>query len=177
MLVFAPRTKQQANRRPALIDEAMPLPSFLLLRSKSYLEQLYSCRHPSVREIARLADVSHSVVLGALDRLGIPQDGNGHKHPGQLSFGYDYLDYLLAKNRAEQEVIRMIRQFHISGLSLRKIAGELNQRLIPTKNSGIWQANTARAILARTQGGPCFRQSVPRSQRHDGLKHFVDRRL
>ena len=40
--VFAPRTKQQANGRPALIEEAMPLPSFLLLRSKSYLEQLYS---------------------------------------------------------------------------------------------------------------------------------------
>jgi len=54
------------------------------------------------------------------------------------------------KNKTEQEVIRMIRQFRASGLSLWKIAGELNRRLIPTKNRGIWQANTVRKILART---------------------------
>jgi hypothetical protein len=54
------------------------------------------------------------------------------------------------KNKTQQEVIRMIRQFRASGLSLWKIAGELNRPLIPTKNSGIWQANTVRNILART---------------------------
>jgi len=54
------------------------------------------------------------------------------------------------KNKTEQEVIRMIRQFRSSGLSLWKIAGELNKRLIPTKNNGIWQANTVRKILSRT---------------------------
>ena len=43
----------------------------------------------------------------------------------------------------------MIRQYRVGGLSLRGGAGELNQRLIPTKNNGIWQANTVRNILAR----------------------------
>lgn len=59
------------------------------------------------------------------------------------------LNYKLVKNKAEQVVIRMIRQYRVGGLSLRQIAGKLNQRLTPTKNNGVWQANTVREILAR----------------------------
>jgi hypothetical protein len=150
LLVAARGSKQQANKRPALIAGNIRLPSLVQLRSRSYLERLYLNQHLSIREIARLTDVSHSVVLGAINRFGIPQNGNGHKHPGQIPFGYDYTDYRLEKNKNEQEVIRMIRQFRASGLSLWKIAGELNRRLVPTKNRGIWQANTVRKILART---------------------------
>ena len=114
------------------------------------MKRLYSDRHLSIKEIARLADVSHSAVGETLKRFGIPRNGNGRKHPGQIPFGYDYVDYRLVKNKGEQEVIRMIRQFRTSGLSLWKIADELNRRLIPTKNNGIWQANTVRKILARS---------------------------
>jgi hypothetical protein len=126
------------------------LPPLVQLRSKSYLERLYLNQHLSIREIARLTEVSHSVVLEAINRFGIPQNGNEHKHPGQIPFGYDYTDFHLVKNKTEQEAIRMIRQLRASGLSLWKIAGELNRRLVPTKNSGIWQANTVRKILTRT---------------------------
>jgi hypothetical protein len=150
VFVSARGSKQQANNRPALIAGNIQLPSLVQLRSKSYIEQLYLNQHLSIREIAHRTDVSHSVVLEAMKRFGIPQNGNGHKHPGQIPFGYEYTDYHLVKNKSEQEVIRMIRQFRASGLSLWKIAGELNRRLIPTKNSGIWQANTVRKILART---------------------------
>jgi hypothetical protein len=80
------------------------------------------------------------MVLEALDRFGIPLNGNGHKRTGHLSFGFDYLNHQLVKNSAEQAAIRMMRQYR---------AGGLNLRLIPTKNSGIWQANTVRDILAR----------------------------
>ena len=145
----APRSKQHANKRAALIEDTIPLPPLLQLRSKSYPESLYTGRHLSVREIANLTDLSHSVVLAAMDRFSIPQNGNGHKRPGQIPFGFDYSDYQLVKNRAEQEIIRMIRQYRASGLSLRQIAGQLNQHLIPTKKGGIWQANTVRKILAR----------------------------
>ena len=148
VFVFAPRNKQHANSRPALIVRASTSPA--AAQQVSYLERLYSDRHLSIKEIARLADVSHSAVGEALKRLCIPRNGNGRKHPGQIPFGYDYVDYRLVKNKSEQEVIRMIRQFRVSGLSLGKIAGELNRRLIPTKNNGIWQANTVRKILARS---------------------------
>jgi hypothetical protein len=120
------------------------------LRSKSYLEQLYAGRHLSGRQIAGLNDVSRSVVLAALGRFGIPQSGNGRTHPGQLPFGYDYSNHSLVKNKTEQGVIRLIRQYRGGGSSLRQIAGQLNQRLVPTKNNSVWQANAVRMILART---------------------------
>jgi hypothetical protein len=92
MFVPSPLNKQQANWQPAppaLIKGTLPLPGLSLLRSKSYLEQLYSRRHLSPHEIARLNDASLSGVLEALDRFGIPQNGNGRTHPGQLRFGFD----------------------------------------------------------------------------------------
>jgi predicted DNA-binding protein YlxM (UPF0122 family) len=134
---------------PALIEDTIPLPSLLLLRSRSYLDGLYSKQHLSVREIARLTEESRSVVLEALDRFGIPRNGNGHKRTGHVPFGFDYLNHRLVKNSAEQAVIRMMRQHRADGLSLREIAGNLNQRLVPTKQNGVWQASTVREILAR----------------------------
>ena len=136
MFVSALRSKQHANKRAALIEDTIPLPSLLQLRSKSYLEQLYTGRYLSVREIANLTDLSYSVVLATMDRFGIPQNGNGHKRPGQTPFGFEYIDYQLKKSKAEQEVIRMIRQYRAGGLSLRQIAGRLNQHLVPAKNAG-----------------------------------------
>jgi len=39
----------------------------------------------------------------------------------------------------------------LSGVeSLHGIARELDRRLVPTKNAGLWQANTVRLILRRT---------------------------
>jgi hypothetical protein len=86
---------------------------------------------------------------GVLKRCGIPKDGRNRTHPGQLPFGYDYQDYRLVKNQAEQGVIRLMQQGRAGGLSLRQIAGQLNARLVPSKDGGAWQANTVRLILAR----------------------------
>jgi hypothetical protein len=95
--------------------------------------------------------VSRSTALAALKRCGIPKNGHNRTHPGQLPFGYDYKGYRLVENKAEQGVIRLIRQGWAGGLSLRQIAGQLNQCLVPTKSNGSWQANTVRLILARAR--------------------------
>jgi hypothetical protein len=129
-----------------LIEGTIPLPGPTLLRSKSYLAQLYIGGHLSARQIARLTKVSRSTALGALGRFGILQKGKGRTHPGQLPFGYDYR---LMQNQAEHGVIRLIQQSRAGGLSLRQIAGQLNERLVPAKSNGVWQANTVRGILAR----------------------------
>ena len=107
-LFVAPRSKRHANKQAALIEDTILLPPLLQLRSKSYLEKLYAGKHLSVREIASLTDLNHSVVFAAMDRFGIPQNGNSHKRPGQIPFGFEYADYQLVKNEAEQEVIRMM---------------------------------------------------------------------
>jgi predicted DNA-binding protein YlxM (UPF0122 family) len=150
--VPSPPAQPEANARgtiPALIEGIIPLPSLLSLRSKGALEGLYTRKHLSAREISRLVGSSRSAVLDALDRFDIPQNRNGHKRIGPLPFGLDYLNHQLVKNGAEQDAIRMMRQYRAGGLSLREIAGNLNLKLIPTKQNGVWQANTVRGILAR----------------------------
>jgi hypothetical protein len=134
---------------PALIEGTILLPGLTQLRSKSYLAQLYAGRHLSARQIARLTKTNRSVVLAALSRCGIPKNGRNRTHPGQLPFGYDYKNYHLVKDQAEQGVIHLMRQARAGGLSLRKIVGLLNERLVPSKDGGSWQANTVRLILAR----------------------------
>jgi hypothetical protein len=76
------------------------LPSLLRLRSKSALEGLYRSEHLSVREIARLIEASHAGVNVALDRFGIPRNGNGYTRTGHVPFGFDYLNHQLVKNGA-----------------------------------------------------------------------------
>jgi hypothetical protein len=78
--------------------------------------------------------------------LGIPQGEKANKRMGQIPFGFEYKDFKLVKSKEEQEIIRMIRQYRVNGLSLRKIAEKLNQKLVPTKNCGVWQANTVRLL-------------------------------
>jgi hypothetical protein len=58
--VPSPPSQQKANARaaPALIEDTLPLPALLFLRSRSYLDGLYSRQHLSAREIERLLGVS-----------------------------------------------------------------------------------------------------------------------
>jgi hypothetical protein len=84
-----------------------------------------------------------------LDRFGIPPHVDGHQRVGPLPFGFDYQDHRLVANSAEQAAICMVREQRTSGLTLREIAGKLNSMLMPTKQGGVWQANTVRKILAR----------------------------
>jgi IS30 family transposase len=112
---------------------------------------LYIKRDLPIREIARQMNVSHSTVIECLRRLGIHDKGLKRKviTQGQIPFGFDCRNGKLEKNKEQQEVIRIIKQMRSSGLSLRGIARELNKRLVPTKNNGIWQAATVSKILSR----------------------------
>ena len=98
--------------------------------------------------------MSHSTVLAHLQRndIAIRKKDLPRKRKGQVPFGWEYLNYNLVKSPEEQRVIGMMRQYASVGKSFRGIARELNEKLIPTKNSGIWQANTVRKILERTGG-------------------------
>jgi len=114
------------------------------------------CNLP-IREIARQLNVNHTTIITCLKRLGLHDKrkslNTGVRIRGQTPFGYDYKNGKLEQNREEQEVIRIIKQLRSSGLSLRGIARELNKRLVPTKNNGIWQAATVSNILSRIGAG------------------------
>ena len=152
MFVVAAASGQKANRRvPALIEDRLPLPGRFLLSDPARLASLHEQAGLTARQIASRLDVSHSAVLAALGKLGIACEGprNGHAVKGQVPFGWDLHDARLVKNGAEHQVIRLIRRLKGSGGSLNGIARELNRRLVPTKNAGLWQANTVGKILRR----------------------------
>ena len=114
----SPPGQQKANARatvPALMEDTIPLPAPLRLRSQSCLEGLYSKKHLSIREIARRADVSRAGVLEALDRFGIPRNRDGRRRTGHLPFGFGYISHKLVKNGAEQAVLRLMRQYRAGG--------------------------------------------------------------
>jgi hypothetical protein len=107
-------------------------------------------RKLSSREIGRELDISHQAVLSAIEKLGLNgSNRSAQLRPGQIPFGWDYVDYQMKKNKEEQDVIRIIKQLKSSGFSLRGISTELNKQLVPTKNNGIWHANTVKKILER----------------------------
>jgi DNA invertase Pin-like site-specific DNA recombinase len=130
---------------------------------KSELRRLYSVEGLSAREIARRAEVSHATVLKYFGRYGIEVQERDFpsQRKGQIPFGWTFRDAGLVKDPIEQEIIRMMRQYTSTGESFRGIARELNRKLVPTKNNGIWQANTVRKILKRVEGG----------KRYDGDSH------
>ncbi len=140
-----------ANGRIALIQDNIDLPERFRVLQVDELRRLYCNSGLSVREIARKAGVSHSTVLAHLRRhgIGVRKDDLPRKRKGQVPFGWEYRSYSLVRNPDEQQIIRMMRQYAAVGKSFRGIARELNGKLIPTKNSGVWQANTVRKILDR----------------------------
>ncbi len=148
-----PSGEQYTNIKVYRVKDKIPLPSKLLLKNKSHLYRLYVKNRLSKREIARVLNVNHSSVIERLREFGIyrPEENPSkrNKIKRQIPYGYDYKNNKLVKNPQEQEVIREIKQMRATGLSLREIANELNKKLIPTKNNGIWQANTIRKILQR----------------------------
>ena len=114
------------------------------MQSKQHLKTLVK-QHLSSREIGRELQISHQAVLSAIEKCGLNgSNGTDRQKPGQIPFGWDYIDYQLKKNREEQEVIRVIKQLKSSGFSLRGISSKFNKQLVPTKNNGIWHANTVK---------------------------------
>ena len=89
----------------------------MLLRSRSYVTNLYIKRDLPIREIARQLNVSHSTVIECLRRLGIHDKGARKRvrYQGQIHFGYNYWNGKLEKNKEEQEAIRIIKQLRSRG--------------------------------------------------------------
>ena len=136
---------------PALIEDQISLRGRLLLAGPARIVGLHTQGGLSAHQIAARIGVSRTAVLAALAKLGVvcERPHNGHALKGQVPFGWDLGDGRLVKNGGEQQVIRLIRQLHSGGKSLRSIVGELNRRLVPTKNAGLWQPNTGAKILRR----------------------------
>lgn len=71
------------------------------------------------------------------------------EHIGAPGLGYKVCDGKLEKVEAEMVVVDRIRAMREQGLTLRAIAGALNDEGIPTKRGGKWYAKTVSNIINR----------------------------
>jgi DNA invertase Pin-like site-specific DNA recombinase len=69
---------------------------------------------------------------------------------GPARYGYHPVDKELTPDPAEREVARRIRRLHQAGLSIRKIADQLNAEQVPAKRGGPWHPTTVARVLQRT---------------------------
>lgn len=75
--------------------------------------------------------------------------GQGGYAYGSPRYGYHSVDKQLVPDQAEQNVARRIRRLHRAGLSIRKIADQLNAEQVPAKRGGTWHPTTVARVLAR----------------------------
>ncbi len=64
-------------------------------------------------------------------------------------YGYDYIvgEQRLVVNEAEKELVNMIYDMYIDGMSYDKIANKFNKDGVPTKRGGHWASSTIKSIL------------------------------
>jgi DNA invertase Pin-like site-specific DNA recombinase len=69
---------------------------------------------------------------------------------GGVRYGFTTERKQLIPDQAEREVARRIHRLHRSGLSIRKIADQLNAEQVPAKRGGTWHPTTVARVLRRT---------------------------
>ncbi|MCC7219795.1 MAG: recombinase family protein [Candidatus Contendobacter sp.] len=67
---------------------------------------------------------------------------------GETPYGFDLVNGELIEDEAEQEVIQKAKAYQAEGLSLRKIAAELDKQGIKTRRGSIFAANQIKRMVA-----------------------------
>ena len=98
--------------------------------------------------IQRIAQLE-SEQIGERVYVGMEQKAktNGGVLGFNIPYGYDYSNGKLTINQNESENVKNIFQNYFNGISMKKIAQELNLRNIPTKLNKTWGIQTVSLIL------------------------------
>ena len=67
---------------------------------------------------------------------------------GETPYGFKLIDGELFEDDVEQEVIQKAKDFHTAGLSLRKIAAELDKQGIKTRRNSLFAATQIQRMIA-----------------------------
>jgi DNA invertase Pin-like site-specific DNA recombinase len=98
--------------------------------------------------IQRIAQLE-SEQIGERVYVGMEQKAktNGGVLGFNIPYGYDYSNGKLTINHNESENVKNIFQNYLNGISMKKIADELNLKSIPTKLNKVWGIQTVSLIL------------------------------
>ena len=76
------------------------------------------------------------------------KQANGEYIGGEAPYGFKLVAGELIEDEAEQEVIQKAKAYHAEGLSLRKVAAELDKQGIKTRRGSIFAANQISRMVA-----------------------------
>lgn len=77
------------------------------------------------------------------DQIPLERRSNSSQQP----YGWKSVNGILEKEPSEWQCVKLMHQLREQGMSLHKIAAELTDRKIPTKNGGRWFAKSISQIL------------------------------
>lgn len=100
--------------------------------------------------ISAFADYERSLITVRTRAGRLKKAHEGGYAGGNLTYGYDIQDGKLILNQREADIVCRIFRDYAGGKSMSKIAQELQDEGIPTKQGGKWWSSTVSEILGNT---------------------------
>lgn len=100
--------------------------------------------------MAGVAEMERNLI-GERTRIALQHKRRNGEVYGPEPFGYRRKGERLVPDPRELKALELMKRLRSQGYSYRRIAYELRQRRIPTKNGGRWEAMTVAKILKRVE--------------------------
>lgn len=136
--------------KPLMISSINVLPPY---RQVSFLRQKYEAEGLSIRQISAQIFSARGVIARHMREFGISlrsYEKTLALSKGQIAFGERKTGEGIIDHKKQKEVIALMQRLRAKNLSYWKIAEELTNRGIPTKNGNhVWKAATVMKIIKR----------------------------
>lgn len=137
--------------KPLMISSINVLPPY---RQESFLGQKYEVEGLSIRQISGQFFSARDVIAKYMREFNIPlrsYDESLAMNKGQIAYGERQAAEGIIDHKKQKEVIVLMQRLRAKNYSYWKIAKELTDRGIPTKNGNShWKAATVMKIIKRT---------------------------
>lgn len=130
-----------------LLEIKIDIPNKLKLYSMKHMRQMFSKEGLSIRAISERLGVGRKPISEAIEKFGIRLPKTIAGTNGQMPYGWNLENGKLEMNEEEQKVLGIMKQLRENRQSYQAISKLLNENLIPTKNRGVWHAQSVIRVL------------------------------
>jgi hypothetical protein len=119
------------------------------IEDRKFFTQKFVIEGTTLGHICEISALSRTTVKEVIKNLELRRSPHNRIFHGQVPYGWKLKRGLLVEHKGEQQVIAEIKQMRGRGESLRKIADQLNDRDVKSKNNKLWQAATILRLIKR----------------------------
>ncbi len=98
--------------------------------------------------VGAVSQYERAVIRGRMMAGKAAKAAEGGYLGGRVPYGYRLADGSIVPDDDEQRIVALVGEFRQSGLSLRRIAAELERRDFRPRDGGRWHANSIRRVAA-----------------------------